>query len=194
MKKLKALLLSLLALSVIGGVAACDKTPDSSTPDSTISDSTPDSTPDDSTPDDSTTDDNTPSMDAGVILEAAYGLASGASLEGTYTLTGVVTNVKQTGEGEACLTFVVNGYDQYPMYCFWLKGEAAGTLAVGDTITVTGKIKNYSGTVEFDKPTLDSFVKAEITDDDYTEMNLADARNAEKGALIKTSGVVARIT
>ena len=32
-------------------------------------------------------------------------------------------------------------------------------LAVGDTITVTGTIKNYNGTVEFDKPTLSTVVK-----------------------------------
>ena len=94
-------------------------------------------------------------------MEAAYSLASGASLEGTYTLTGVVTNVEKTGEGEACLTFVVEGYDQYPMYCFWLKGDEAENLKVGYSITVTGTIKKYNTTVEFDHPTLDSFVVGE---------------------------------
>ena len=163
MKKLKALLLSLLAMSVVGGVAACDKTPDTSSPDSSITDSTP-ALP---SPD--------PAM--GAILEAAYALESGASLEGPQTLTGVVTNVKSTGEGEACLTFVVYGYEQYPMYCYWLKGDEAGNLAVGDTITVTGTIKNYNGTIEYDKPTLDSFVKAETpeTPDTPSDIELSDA-------------------
>ena len=96
----------------------------------------------------------------GAILEQAYALASGSAMEGTYTLTGTVTNVSKTGEGEACLTFVVEGYDQYPMYCYWLKGDYAGNLKVGDTITVTGTIKNYNGTVEYDKPNLDSYVVA----------------------------------
>ena len=41
-------------------------------------------------------------------------------------------------------------------------GEGAETLAVGDTITVSGTIKNYKGTIEFDKGcTLDAVVKAE---------------------------------
>ena len=38
-----------------------------------------------------------------------------------------------------------------------MKGTGAETLAVGDTITVTGTIKNYNGTIEFDSGcTLDS--------------------------------------
>lgn len=35
--------------------------------------------------------------------------------------------------------------------CYRLSGEGAETLAVGDTITVSGTIKNYKGTIEFDK-------------------------------------------
>ena len=114
--------------------------------------------PDDSSSDEGSTD--TPAT-AGEILEQAYALAEGATMAGTHTLTGTVTNVKSTGDGEACLTFVVEGYDQYPMYCYWLKGDAAGTLMVGDIITVTGTIKNYKGTVEYDKPNLDSYEKGE---------------------------------
>ena len=34
--------------------------------------------------------------------------------------------------------------------CFRLKGEQAAGLAVGDTITVTGTLMNYNGTIEFD--------------------------------------------
>ena len=94
---------------------------------------------------------------AGEILAAAYDLKSGESLSGTYELTGKVTNIKQTGTDEACLTFVVDGYSQYPMYCYWLKGAAADELSVGDIITVSGKIKNYNGLVEFEKPTLVSY-------------------------------------
>lgn len=101
-------------------------------------------------------EDTTPTT-AGEILEAAYALKSGESLSGTYTLTGKVTNIKQTGADEACLTFVVDGYSQYPMYCYWLKGAAADELSVGDIITVSGKIKNYNDLVEFEKPTLVSY-------------------------------------
>ncbi|MBO4795478.1 MAG: hypothetical protein J5547_05285, partial [Clostridia bacterium] len=34
--------------------------------------------------------------------------------------------------------------------CYRLKGEGAENLAVGDVITVTGKLKNFQGTIEFD--------------------------------------------
>ena len=86
---------------------------------------------------------DTPPVDEALeTLKAAYALNSGSSLSGTHTLTGVVTDVERTGQGDICLTFVVGEYTQYPMYCYWLKGDEAGNLAVGDTITVTGTIKN----------------------------------------------------
>jgi hypothetical protein len=34
--------------------------------------------------------------------------------------------------------------------CYRLSGEGAADLQVGDTITVTGILKNYKGTIEFD--------------------------------------------
>ena len=34
--------------------------------------------------------------------------------------------------------------------CYRLAGEGAKDLKVGDTITVTGIMKNYKGTIEFD--------------------------------------------
>ena len=50
--------------------------------------------------------------------------------------------------------------EDMPVQCYRLSGEGADTLAEGDTITVTGLLKNYKGTVEFDKGcTLDAVVK-----------------------------------
>ena len=40
--------------------------------------------------------------------------------------------------------------EDYPIVCYRLKGDGAKDLAVGDVITVTGIIKNYKGTIEFD--------------------------------------------
>ncbi|MBE7093145.1 MAG: hypothetical protein E7367_00460 [Clostridiales bacterium] len=158
MKKLKALLLSLLALSVIGGVAACDKTPDSSTPDSTISDSTPDSTPDDSTPDTPPAPsvfDGIEFSDASVVIPAAFALDTGTTLEGTHTLKGqIISSEGYTGEEDICVTIAVEGYEDSPIYCFYLKGADTAKIGIGDIVAVQGTIKNYKGTVEFDKPTL----------------------------------------
>ena len=96
---------------------------------------------------------DTPQVDAALeTLKAAYALNSGSSLSGTHTLTGVVTDVERTGQGDICLTFVVGEYTQYPMYCYWL--QDADMVKVGYTITVSGTIKNYNGKVEFDHPTL----------------------------------------
>ena len=94
------------------------------------------------------------------IVAAAYALASGETL-GSYTLTGKINNVKEYDSEKytICLTISVEGKD---FYCYWMRDNANGdnaSLAVGDTITVTGTIKNYNGTVEFDKPTLGTVVK-----------------------------------
>ena len=94
------------------------------------------------------------------IVAAAYALSSGETL-GQYTLTGEITNVKQydSSTTNICLTITVEGK---AFYCYWMRDNANGdnaSLAVGDTITVTGTIKNYNGTVEFDKPTLGTVVK-----------------------------------
>lgn len=134
------------------------------------------------------------------IVDAAWGLASGATLQGEYTLTGVITEVGtyNTQYGDINVTIVVTGKEDKPMYCYALKGTEAGQLLVGDTITVKGVIKNYNGTAEFDKPQLLEHVEGEghlpPDDSDYVEMSVADARNAAKGTLIKVDGVVARIT
>ena len=40
--------------------------------------------------------------------------------------------------------------DDKIVMAYRLKGDGADKLAVGDTITVTGTIKNYQGTIEFD--------------------------------------------
>ena len=97
------------------------------------------------------------------IVDAAWALASGETLEGTYTLTGVITELGtyNASYSDINVTIVVEGKDDKPMYCYALKGATDGQLAVGDTITVTGTIKNYNGKVEFEKPQLDSHIPGE---------------------------------
>ena len=46
---------------------------------------------------------------------------------------------------------VIEGYDDKPIKCYRLAGDGADGLAVGDTITVTGIIANYQGTIEFEQ-------------------------------------------
>lgn len=104
--------------------------------------------------------------DQSAILDAAYGLGEGESLAGgPYTLTGVISNIDTAWSDQynnITVTIICDGDTARPIQCFRLQGEGAKDLAVGDTITVTGEIKNYSGTIEFDaKCNLDKVVKAE---------------------------------
>lgn len=87
-------------------------------------------------------------------LKAAYALETGASLEGTRVLSGVITAIPTAYSeqyGNITVNIVVNGLEDMIVQCYRLTGENAASLAVGDTITVAGTIKNYKGTVEFDK-------------------------------------------
>ena len=104
-------------------------------------------------------------MTAAEILDAAYALESGAAFAAPCTLTGVISEVNTEYSeqyGNITVTIVVDGNADKPIMCFRLVGDGIADLVVGDTITVTGTIKNYNGTVEYDaKCTLDAVTKAQ---------------------------------
>ena len=87
------------------------------------------------------------------IMDSAFALSIGESLSGTYTLTGVITAIDSAYSASkgVSLTMTVKEEKSRSMYCYQLKGVGADLIGVGDTITVSGTIKNYKGTVEFDK-------------------------------------------
>ncbi len=66
----------------------------------------------------------------------------------------------------------------------------------GDEVLLYCTLQNYNGTKEIKSAWLIEFkhTDAEIDPTKYTEMSIADARDAEAGALVKVSGVVAQIT
>ena len=85
---------------------------------------------------------------------AAYTLEEGAAMTEACTVTGVVVAIPTAWSDEyknITVNMVVAGLEDYVLQCYRLSGEGADKLAEGDTITVTGTIKNYKGTVEFDK-------------------------------------------
>ena len=94
---------------------------------------------------------------------SAYTLEDGLSIDSAKTLTGVISSIDTAYSEEyknITVTIVVAGMENNAIQCYRLAGEGADTLAVGDTITVTGTLKNYKGTIEFDKGcTLDAIVK-----------------------------------
>ncbi len=91
--------------------------------------------------------------DPGEILKQAYALAKGESLPYPTTLTGTVTEIDSPydpGYGNISVVIEVEGYPQYPILCYRLKGTGVDQIAVKDVITVSGVIKNYNGTIEYD--------------------------------------------
>ncbi len=95
---------------------------------------------------------------------SAYTVEEGMSMTKESTMTGVISAIDTVWSEDyqnITVTMVVGGMEDYAIMCYRLKGEGAKDLAVGDTITVTGTIKNYKGTIEFDSGcVLDAVVKA----------------------------------
>ena len=84
---------------------------------------------------------------------SGYKLQDGEAQEATKTITGTVSNIATAWSEDyqnITVTIVVAGLENYPIMCYRLSGEGAKDLAVGDVITVTGTLKNYKGTIEFD--------------------------------------------
>ena len=84
---------------------------------------------------------------------SGYKLQDGEAQETAKTITGVISTIDTAWSDEyknITVTILVAGLEDYPIMCYRLAGEGAESLAVGDTITVTGILKNYKGTIEFD--------------------------------------------
>ncbi len=91
--------------------------------------------------------------DPAEILEAAYGLGEGQSLPYNATLTGKIIRVDTKWSSQyknITVTIAVEGHEDKPIMCYRLKGDGAEDLCIEDTITVSGVLKNYYGTIEFD--------------------------------------------
>ena len=85
---------------------------------------------------------------------SGYKLQDGEAQEVTKTITGTISAIDSAWSDEyqnITVIIVVGGLEDYPIMCYRLSGEGAKDLAVGDTITVTGILKNYKGTIEFDQ-------------------------------------------
>ena len=99
------------------------------------------------------------------IIDAAYALKSGESLPYTCTLIGVIVRVDtkyNENYDNITVTIAVEGKEDKPIMCYRLEGAGADYIGVGDTITVTGTLNNYKGTVEFAVGcTLDAFTLSE---------------------------------
>lgn len=91
---------------------------------------------------------------AEAILDAANALEEGKVLKGgQYSLTGKVVSIdtpysKQYNNITITIQITDDEHDR-TISCYRLKGTGIEDLAVGDTVTVTGVIRNYKGTIQF---------------------------------------------
>ncbi len=92
------------------------------------------------------------------LVDRVFALTGNATLQAT--LTGPVVSVKEAYTdryGNASFTIQVEGTDgvAQDLYCYRCKpaNGSAKDIAVGQTVTVSGTVKNYKGTIEFDKGT-----------------------------------------
>ena len=120
------------------------------------------------------------------IVEEAYKLESGAMMDSAATLVGKITLIKTPYDASyqnITVVIQVGNLKDKKIECYRLKGEGAESLAMGDTITVTGILKNYNGTIEFDAGcTLDNVVKGEVVTAPSTPAEIiADAFALEEG-------------
>ena len=78
------------------------------------------------------------------IVEKLYALENGEALDGTYLLTGIVTNLDGTNA-----TIIVEEKEIY-LYSF----QSTNTFLVGDSVSVVGTLKHFDNYYEFDKGTV----------------------------------------
>ena len=91
------------------------------------------------------------------IVLASYLLADGEYLPKEVRLTGTVTAIPTAYSeqyGNITVNIQVGAMAENLIQCYRLSGDGCAALKEGDVITVQGKVKNYKGTIEFDKPTL----------------------------------------
>ena len=83
---------------------------------------------------------------------SAYKLQDQESQDVEKTITGTIVSIDTPYSADyknITVTIVVAGLEDYKIQCYRLKGDGAADLKVGDTITVTGMIKNYQGKIQF---------------------------------------------
>ena len=91
------------------------------------------------------------------IVEMAYDLPDGRVLNGSYVLYGKVIAIPTPYSeqyGNITVNIQVGDLSDYPIQCYRLSGDGCENIKIGDYITVEGEIKNYKGTIEFNKPRL----------------------------------------
>ena len=203
-KKIVALL---LAMTMLLSFAACGAEPTTpSTPSTPTEPSTPSNPTDPTDPTDPTNpsgpavDDPWAAYQCITVAEAlAMQLTDGEQTTERFYLRGTVAEMLNVMYGEMTLTdetgsiYVYGTYSQDGELRY---SEMSDKAFAGDQVLLHCIISNFQGTIQVKNARLIDYVRVEVEYDesDYTQMTVADAREAAKGAKLKVTGVVAQIT
>ena len=203
-KKIVALL---LAMTMLLSFAACGAEPTTpSTPGTPTEPSTPSNPTDPTDPTDPTNpsgpavDDPWAAYQCITVAEAlAMQLTDGEQTTERFYLRGTVAEMLNVMYGEMTLTdetgsiYVYGTYSQDGELRY---SEMSDKAFAGDQVLLHCIISNFQGTIQVKNARLIDYVRVEVEYDesDYTQMTVADAREAAKGTKLKVTGVVAQIT
>lgn len=222
MKKLQLISIILLLTMLISTLVACNTEDTTDTTknesDSTITDSASEETneetdeeTDETTSDDtseSTSEDSTENKNDDwdtlydiISIEKALELCGeeGNLTTKRYYIRGTIKSITNPQYGAMIIT---DGTNEISVYGTYSKDGSVGYSSLenkpykDDEVLLYCTLQNYNGTKEIKSAWLIDFKKSEIKVDenDYTDMSIKDARNADVGTKIKVDGVVARIT
>ncbi len=133
-----------------------------------------------------------------ITIAEALALAGSTGANDRFYITATVKTVTKAIYG--AMVLVDENGDEISVYG---SSNADGTVGYadmedkpykGDTVTVYATLQDYNGSKEIKSAWIIEFTHNEINEDDYTDMSIADARDAAKGTLVKVDGVVAAIT
>ena len=209
LRVMAALMAMLLLLSA--GLVACDKTPDTnedttaSTTDAPSEETTEEDTAEEETteaPTEDETQGDEPTVEYDVITIAqALELCGepGNITTERYYIRGIIQTVKNGSYGQMVIADETGSIDVYGTYS--ADGELTYTQleyqpVKGDEVLLHCILQNYNGTKEVKNARLIEYKnnQSEIDVSQYAPATVIEARAAEKGANLKITGVVARIT
>ena len=116
-----------------------------------------------------------------------------------FYITATVKSINNPAYGEM---YIVDETGELYVYGSYSADGSIGYAAMedkpymGDTVTLYVTLGTHNGTAEIKNAWITSFThnEIEVNEADYVEMTVAEAREAADNALVKVSGVVARIT
>ena len=137
-----------------------------------------------------------------ISIERAIELAREAGEDGTsesYYVRGTIKTVSNPTYGQMIITDGTNELSVYGTYSSdgsLRYSELEDKPVAGDEVVLYGQLKTFKDSPEMGKGYIMEFVHntPDIDNNDYQAVSVLEARNKEKGAKVKLSGVVASIT